>query len=205
MVAISCLCMVCKGRGATTGSPLVAGLARATRKRQLEHTSQQQSPQRMRMSDVKMLTRRVGFIGAGQMAEALARGFIAKGVLQAGDITANDPSAERKKVFESFDANTAASNIEVQQAKRSRQCQSKLKSFFHCFLSLTKRMTATGCGKKRDCLPGSQAAVCAACAEGSARAPYREAYCGVHCRRQDAVVLNGASLACLQSPGCTSS
>ena len=79
-----------------------------------EQTSQQESPQRMRMSDVKMLTRRVGFIGAGQMAEALARGFIAKGVLQAGDITANDPSAERKKVFESFDANTAASNVEVQ-------------------------------------------------------------------------------------------
>ena len=66
----------------------------------------------MRMADVKML-KRVGFIGAGQMAEALARGFIAKGVLQAGDITANDPSAERKKVFQSFDAKAAASNIEV--------------------------------------------------------------------------------------------
>lgn len=66
----------------------------------------------MRMADVKML-KRVGFIGAGQMAEALARGFIAKGVLQAGDITANDPSAERKKVFQSFDAKAAASNVEV--------------------------------------------------------------------------------------------
>ncbi|KAK9843981.1 hypothetical protein WJX81_000947 [Elliptochloris bilobata] len=47
------------------------------------------------------------------MAEALARGFIAKGVLQAGDITANDPSADRKKVFQSFDANAASSNVEV--------------------------------------------------------------------------------------------
>lgn len=144
-----------------------------------------------------MLTRRVGFIGAGQMAEALARGFIAKGVLQAGDITANDPSAERKKVFQSFDANTAASNVEVQQVRCSRQCQTKLKLLFRCFLSLTKRMKVIGCGEKRDCVPGSQAAVCAACAEGSARAPYREAYCGVHRRRQDAVVLDGASFACL--------
>ena len=70
-----------------------------------------------------MLTRRVGFIGAGQMAEALARGFIAKGVLQAGDIMANDPSAERKKVFQSFDARAAASNVEVQYFICSRHYQ----------------------------------------------------------------------------------
>ncbi len=78
------------------------------------------------MADVKML-KRVGFIGAGQMAEALARGFIAKGVLQAGDITANDPSNERKKVFQSFDANAAASNVEVGAPEalraRARRCQ----------------------------------------------------------------------------------
>jgi pyrroline-5-carboxylate reductase len=59
------------------------------------------------------LQKRVGFIGAGQMAEALARGFISKGVLDASSIVATDPVPARKKVFESFDVKAVESNIEV--------------------------------------------------------------------------------------------
>jgi hypothetical protein len=38
-----------------------------------------------------MADKRIGFIGAGQMAEALARGFIAKGVCKAEHVFATDP------------------------------------------------------------------------------------------------------------------
>jgi hypothetical protein len=57
--------------------------------------------------------KRIGFIGAGQMAEALARGFISKGVVKAENIFATDPMAERKEVFRSFKTNPVDSNIEV--------------------------------------------------------------------------------------------
>lgn len=56
---------------------------------------------------------RIGFIGAGQMAEALARGLIAKGVVKAENIFATDPMAERKEVFRSFRANPVDTNAEV--------------------------------------------------------------------------------------------
>lgn len=59
------------------------------------------------------LQKRVGFIGAGQMAEALARGFIAKGVLDASSMVATDPVAARKEVFESFQVKAVDSNIQV--------------------------------------------------------------------------------------------
>ena len=62
---------------------------------------------------LEKLRRRVGFIGAGQMAEALARGFISKGVLDADDIVATDPVAARKEVFQSFDVKAVNSNVEV--------------------------------------------------------------------------------------------
>lgn len=62
---------------------------------------------------LEKLKRRVGFIGAGQMAEALARGFISKGVLDASDIVATDPVAARKEVFQSFDVKAVNSNVEV--------------------------------------------------------------------------------------------
>lgn len=47
------------------------------------------------------------------MAEALARGFIAAGKVQAGDVIASATSDPRKKVFRSFGANTADSNQQV--------------------------------------------------------------------------------------------
>jgi pyrroline-5-carboxylate reductase len=57
--------------------------------------------------------KRVGFIGAGQMAEALARGFINKGVIQSENIFATDPVPARKDVFRSFGTNAKDSNGEV--------------------------------------------------------------------------------------------
>lgn len=60
-----------------------------------------------------MLDKRIGFIGAGQMAEALARGFISKGVIKAGNIFAADPTQERKEVFRSFNTNPVDTNIAV--------------------------------------------------------------------------------------------
>ena len=59
------------------------------------------------------LEKRVGFIGAGQMAEALARGFISKGVVKASDMIATDPVQARRDVFESFSVKPVISNAEV--------------------------------------------------------------------------------------------
>ena len=59
------------------------------------------------------LEKRVGFIGAGQMAEALARGFISKGVVKASDMIATDPVKARRDVFESFSVKPVISNAEV--------------------------------------------------------------------------------------------
>ena len=47
------------------------------------------------------------------MAEALARGFIDKGVVKAEDISATDPMQVRKDVFRSFGASPVDSNAEV--------------------------------------------------------------------------------------------
>ena len=65
------------------------------------------------------LNKRVGFIGAGQMAEALARGFVARGVVTVSAITATDPVAARKDVFKSFGASVTGSNAEVREQRRS--------------------------------------------------------------------------------------
>ena len=62
------------------------------------------------------LEKRVGFIGAGQMAEALARGFISKGVVKASDMVATDPVAARRDVFESFSVKPVTSNAEVHRS-----------------------------------------------------------------------------------------
>ncbi|CAM6100242.1 unnamed protein product [Calypogeia fissa] len=55
-------------------------------------------------------TTRVGFIGAGQMSEALARGLVKAGILPADRISASNGS--RKAIFESFGV-TVCSNAEV--------------------------------------------------------------------------------------------
>lgn len=61
----------------------------------------------------QIMDKKIGFIGAGQMAEALARGFIAKGVCKAKDVFATDPVQERKEVFRSFGTNPVDGNVEV--------------------------------------------------------------------------------------------
>ncbi|KAL4440680.1 hypothetical protein ABPG77_000389 [Micractinium sp. CCAP 211/92] len=59
------------------------------------------------------MDKRIGFIGAGQMAEALARGFIGKGVCRADQVFATDVVQARKDVFRSFGTTSVDSNIEV--------------------------------------------------------------------------------------------
>lgn len=63
--------------------------------------------------------KRIGFIGAGQMAEALARGFIGKGVAKAENVYATDVVAERKEVFRSFRTNAVDGNVEARLAART--------------------------------------------------------------------------------------
>lgn len=45
---------------------------------------------------------RIGFIGAGQMAEALARGFHNKGVAQPEQMCCTDPVSARRDLFNTF-------------------------------------------------------------------------------------------------------
>ena len=59
--------------------------------------------------------RQIGFIGAGNMAEALAQGFIAKKKVEAKDIWATDISEERRKVFKGLGANPAESSAEASE------------------------------------------------------------------------------------------
>lgn len=55
----------------------------------------------------------LGFVGAGNMAEAIARGAIEKGVLKPGEMIASDPSAARKDLFKSLGIYVVNSNAEV--------------------------------------------------------------------------------------------
>ncbi len=59
------------------------------------------------------LDKRIGFVGAGQMAEALARGLMNKGVLSASQICCTDPVAARKDLFRSLGTKAFDSNLEV--------------------------------------------------------------------------------------------
>ncbi|KAK2075845.1 hypothetical protein QBZ16_001586 [Prototheca wickerhamii] len=57
--------------------------------------------------------RKIGFIGAGQMAEALARGFINQNMVEAGNVVCTDPVEVRKEVFRSFGTQALDSNVAV--------------------------------------------------------------------------------------------
>ena len=63
----------------------------------------------VRMSSDK----RIGFCGAGQMAEALARGFMNKGVVKAENIFCTDVNSDRKEVFKGLKCTPVDSNAEV--------------------------------------------------------------------------------------------
>jgi pyrroline-5-carboxylate reductase len=53
------------------------------------------------------------FVAIVQMAEALARGFVSKGVASAGNMFCFDPSEERKQVFKEFGVTPCADSKEV--------------------------------------------------------------------------------------------
>lgn len=60
-----------------------------------------------------VLDKRIGFMGAGQMAEALARGLIDRGVVQASQICCSDPSQARKELFRGIGTTPYDTNFEV--------------------------------------------------------------------------------------------
>lgn len=60
---------------------------------------------------------RIGFLGAGMMAEALAKGFIKAGVATAGGITATDISQQRKDVFAAAGMGVVATSREVRPSR----------------------------------------------------------------------------------------
>lgn len=65
-----------------------------------------------------MLTQKIGFIGAGQMARALAEGFVRSGLIEGKQVLAADPIAAAKEGFlsEIRGAKFVASNVEVASA-----------------------------------------------------------------------------------------
>jgi hypothetical protein len=60
-----------------------------------------------------MASTRIGFIGAGQMAEAIARGLDKAGVVPADKMCASDVNVSRMKVFESLGTSVCTSNKQV--------------------------------------------------------------------------------------------
>jgi pyrroline-5-carboxylate reductase len=58
-------------------------------------------------------TTTLGFIGAGNMAEAIARAAIGSGVVEASRVIAADPSAQRRRVFEGLGATVFEDNEPV--------------------------------------------------------------------------------------------
>ncbi|MCX6922607.1 MAG: NAD(P)-binding domain-containing protein, partial [Verrucomicrobia bacterium] len=56
----------------------------------------------------------IGFLGAGKMASALARGFIGAGLVTARQVTASDPSAAARATFsKEVGAKITSSNLDV--------------------------------------------------------------------------------------------
>lgn len=56
---------------------------------------------------------RLGFIGCGNMAQAIAGGAIKQGVLDASSIIASDPSDQNRAIFDSWGCATTESNSDV--------------------------------------------------------------------------------------------
>lgn len=59
------------------------------------------------------VSQKIGFLGAGAMAEALVGGWISKEVVKASQIYATDPNPARKSVFEALGANFLSTGKEV--------------------------------------------------------------------------------------------
>lgn len=67
----------------------------------------------MSAAESQRIPQRIGFLGSGAMAEALALGLIKRGLINADQIACNDPNPVRKELFKSFGANPYDSNIDV--------------------------------------------------------------------------------------------
>ena len=63
---------------------------------------------------------RIGFLGAGVMAEALAKGFAKAGVAQAAHMTATDLAQSRRDVFSALGCVAVNSSEEVRHRRRGR-------------------------------------------------------------------------------------
>jgi len=64
-----------------------------------------------------MIERKVGFVGAGLMAEALARGMLASGATSPESLLAADPSEKRRQLFEDeIGVAARADNVELVRA-----------------------------------------------------------------------------------------
>lgn len=59
------------------------------------------------------LDKRVGLLGSGQMAEALASGLVKKGVLSWSQICCTDPVQARRDLFTSYGATAYETSLEV--------------------------------------------------------------------------------------------
>ena len=57
------------------------------------------------VSKASTLSRQLGFIGAGKMAEALAGGFMQSGICFGEQISATDRNSDRMNVFRQMGAN----------------------------------------------------------------------------------------------------
>lgn len=72
-------------------------------------------PLPLRPPSMGPIDKRIGFMGSGQMAEALAKGLINKGVVTPNQICCTDPVIARKDLFRSFGATAFDTTLEVVQ------------------------------------------------------------------------------------------
>ncbi|KAJ9526107.1 hypothetical protein QJQ45_009533 [Haematococcus lacustris] len=59
------------------------------------------------------LDKRIGFLGSGQMAEALARGLMAKGIIGGDRMYCSDPNPLRRELFRGWGSTPFESNLDV--------------------------------------------------------------------------------------------
>jgi pyrroline-5-carboxylate reductase len=64
----------------------------------------------------------LGFVGAGNMAEAIARGLIAAKLVGPGNIIASDPTPARRELFASFGATATEANADAARADTVLLC-----------------------------------------------------------------------------------
>ena len=69
------------------------------------------------------IAKKIGFIGAGNMAQALAQGFVSKKKVDAKDIWCTDVIDEPNKAFKKLGANAVDSNAEVHSKFCSQDCR----------------------------------------------------------------------------------